>query len=183
MRAFIAVELSKEIKDYLHGLQEDFKNRLKKEKNNVKLSWVAKKNLHLTLKFLGNVDEKKIEEVKKRLTKIEIESFEVYLDKIGFFPNDDDVKVIYIGLQPESKIIKLQQRIDMELLELFNKEQGFHGHVTIARVKMIKDGRIVNELLNEKVERKKMILEGFQLMKSDLKKDGPSYTRLWEKKS
>ena len=77
MRAFIAVEMDKGIKDYLYGLQL----KLIKELKDNKISWVAKRNLHLTMKFLGGVDDEKIEEVKKRLEKIDFEAFEVHLYK------------------------------------------------------------------------------------------------------
>lgn len=171
MRAFIAVEMSKEIRDYLYGLQL----RLRKELKDCKIHWVAKRNLHLTMKFLGEIDEEQLEEIKKRLEKIEIVEFEVKLDTVGFFPNEDYLRVIFVGLEPEDKIINLQQKIDMELLDLFSREQEFHGHVTLGRVKFVKDKRKMKEVLREKIERISMHVDGFQLMKSELGKDGPRY--------
>jgi len=179
MRCFIAVGLNDEIKDYLYetGL------RLRKELKESKISWVAKRNLHLTMKFLGEVDEEKIEEVKKRLKRVEFEEFEVELDKLGVFPNEDFIRVVFIGLQPEERIIKLQQKIDMELLDLFSKEQEFHGHVTLGRMKIAKDKKRIIKVLKENVEKRKMIIDNLQLMKSELHKEGPRYFKLWEKKS
>jgi len=173
MRAFIAIEMSKEIKDYLYGLQKKFQAQLRKE--NIKINWIAKKNLHLTLKFLGEVNEETIDIVRKRLKMIEFNELGLELDNLGFFPGEDYIRVVYAGLQPEEKVIELQQRIDMELLDIFTKEQDFHGHVTIARVKFVKDKIKLRELMKEKIEKKKMTIKNFQLMKSELSKDGPRY--------
>jgi len=178
MRCFIAVEMYKGIKDYLYELQLE----LRKQVKDCKINWVVKRNLHLTMKFLGEVEEEKLEEVKKRLKRIEFEPFEVRLDKMGVFPSEDFIRVVFVGLQPEEKIIALQQRIDMELLDLFSKEQEFHGHVTIARVKFVKDKKRFREIFKQEIEQKTMVVESFQLMKSDLKKEGPSYSALWEGK-
>ena len=176
MRCFIAVELSDDVRDYLYELVSGFQTKLRKE--NVKINWIAKRNLHLTMKFLGEVNEVTLGVVKERLRKIEFSAFELELDKLGFFPNEDYLRVIYVGLEPEKKIIELQQRIDMELLDLFGKEQDFHGHVTLGRVKLAKDKKRLKELAGEKIENKKFIVEEFKLVKSELAKEGARYFTL-----
>ncbi len=179
MRIFIAVFPPKDILDYLVDLQRTFQKSLKNK--GAKIRWTPKSRIHLTLKFLGEIDENKLGEVKKRLSGIDFKSFDVELGKVGFFPGNDEIKIVYVGLEPEEKIIRLQQKIDMELLDLFNKEQGFHGHVTLGRVKMIRDGKKIKWIINEKIEKKRMKIDNFLIMKSDLKKDGPSYSKLWER--
>lgn len=178
MRAFIAVEMSKEIKDYLYGLQLE----LRKELKDCKIQWVAKKNLHLTLKFLGEISEEQLEEVQRRLEKIDFAPFSVHLGRMGAFPSEEYIRVIFVELQPEREVIALQQKIDMELLDLFSKEQEFHGHVTLGRVNFVKDKKQMREIFREKIEQKTMEVKGFQLMQSELQKDGPRYSVLWERK-
>ena len=89
MRTFIAIFLPKEILDYLYEVE----NKLKKELP-AKINWVAKENLHFTLKFLGQVDEKNINSIKERLNRIKFGSFKIDLDKIGVFPNEEFIRVI-----------------------------------------------------------------------------------------
>lgn len=170
MRCFIAIDLPYEIKDKLINLQNNLRDI-------GKINWVAKKNLHLTLKFLGEVNEKELEETKERLSKIEFESFKTSLSELGVFPNENFIRVIWIGLKPAGKIIELQQKIDSELLDLFPKDQGFQTHLTIGRVKFIKNKGNIKEKLNLEVEGEFEIKE-FKLFKSELTKDGPKYSIL-----
>ena len=118
MRAFISIELPKEIKDELWKLQEGFKNL-------AKIKWVAKKNIHCCLKFLRDVPESKIEKVKESLKKVKFESFEISTNKTGVFPNESHVNVIWVGLEPASKIINLQSDIEDSLKGLFDRDKRF----------------------------------------------------------
>ena len=113
MRLFIGIFLPKEVLDYLYEAQ----NRLKKNLP-AKITWVHKKILHLSLKFIGEVNENKINEIKERLNEIKFKSFKVKLDKIGVFPNENYIRVIWISLNPKEKVIELQQKVDSELLDL-----------------------------------------------------------------
>jgi 2'-5' RNA ligase len=76
MRTFIAVEIPEEIKEEILEIQ--------KQLPELKVKFTEREKLHITLKFLGEINEDKIEEVKKRLREIKYKSFEVKLDKIGF---------------------------------------------------------------------------------------------------
>ena len=72
MRLFIAIEPSKEVKDYIYNLESKLKSELP-----ATISWVAKKNLHLTLKFLGEIKEDKLGDLKKVLKGIQFPKFEL----------------------------------------------------------------------------------------------------------
>jgi len=169
MRCFISIDLPKEIKDYLFDLQRKIND------NNSKVHFVAKKNLHLTLKFLGNIDDNLLKDVKERLSKIKFKKFRVKLDKVGVFPNENFIRVIWIGLKPAGKVIELQQKIDGELLDLFKKDQEFSAHLTLGRVKFIKNKKEFLEKLKIEIEDKEFEIGEFKLMKSELSKDGPKY--------
>ena len=77
MRLFISIDLPREIKDYLFGIQ--------KQVRQAKITWVPKKNLHLTLKFLGEVKEDKVEEIKDAIN-VSSSKIKASLGNVGFFP-------------------------------------------------------------------------------------------------
>ena len=78
MRLFIGIFLPEEILDYLYEVENKLKQSLP-----AKINWVAKKNVHLTLKFLGLVDDKKVNEIINELKKVNFENFELELDDFG----------------------------------------------------------------------------------------------------
>jgi len=142
MRLFIGIFLPREVLDYLYEVQNNLKKSLP-----AKITWVHKKILHLSLKFLGEVNENKIDEIKEKLNKIKFKPFKVKLDKIGVFPNENYIKVIWVSLNPKEEVIGLQQKIDSELLNLFPKDQRFSAHMTFGRVKFISTYTQVLKLL------------------------------------
>lgn len=127
--------------------------------------------------FLGEIDEKRVNEIKERLKKIKFAKINVKLDKIGVFPHEDHINVIWVGLKPEDKVIELQRLIDTELLDLFfDKEASFQAHLTLGRVKAVRDKMQFKKTLQEAVvEQKQFTFNEFKLMKSTLTKDGPIY--------
>ena len=170
MRTFMGIFLPKEILDYLYDIQD----KLKKELPG-KINWVHKSKIHFTLKFLGNIEGKKINAIKERLKRIEFESFKVKLDKIGVFPDESFVRVIWVGLKPAERMGKLQKLVDMELLDLFPKNQEFNIHVTLGRVKSIQDKEKFKKELKVDIEEKEFEISEFCLVKSELHKEGPKY--------
>ena len=129
MRLFIAIEIPEEIKDYLCGIQQEIVD----SKNKIRL--VNKGNMHLTLKFLGEVQTDKVEVLNKNLKEIPFKPFSVVLDAIGVFPSENYIRVVWVGLKPEEPVLELQKNIDEALKKLFKKEKNFKPHLTIARVK------------------------------------------------
>jgi len=173
MRCFIAIKLPIEIKDYLFELQREIRSEY------AKINFVHKKNLHLTLKFLGEINNKKIEVIKERLRKINFKHLKVSLNDIGFFPNEKSIRVVWISLKPINAVIELQQKIDSEILDLFNKDERFSNHLTLGRVKLIKNKeKFLERLRSLNIENKTFLINNFYLIKSDLKREGPEYIDL-----
>ena len=169
MRLFIAIDFN-ELKDYFAELQ-------KRLPSNAKLSRV--KFFHLTLKFLGEVQPNKIDEIIENLRKFKFEKFSVSLDSIGIFPTENYIRVVWIGLKPEEKVMVLQKQIDNSLEKFFKKEKDFKAHITLARVKFPMDKKLfVEEVKKIKVENKKIEIKDFRLMKSTLTPQGPAYEDL-----
>lgn len=174
MRAFIAIQCPDNLKEQIVKVQDKLKDL-------GKLKLVEPENLHFTLKFLGNVDEKKIDEIVKILDAVsKINSFEVSLKGIGAFPKINYARVVWIGVDKGIKEMEeLHRRIDQELEPLgFRKEKSFSSHLTIARVKEIMNkGKFIKILEeNSKNEFGNFNVNGIELMKSELMRTGPLYS-------
>lgn len=170
MRLFIAIEIPNDIRNYLGEVQEKIDGATNK------IKFVDKNNIHLTLKFLGEVQPDKTEEIKEILKKIPIKPFSVHLDKIGVFPSESYIRVIWVGLKPENDILELQKNIDEKLKKLFKKEKNFKSHLTLARVRFIYDkNNFIGKLKKINIEEKKFNVENFKLIKSTLTGEGAVY--------
>lgn len=176
MRLFAALEIGDNVKDYVYDLQKKINNP-----KLAKIKWIFKKSLHVTLKFLGEVPEDKIEDIKQALKEVKFDKFELKTTKLGFFPDERKPRVIWLGLEPEQKIIELQQKIDEALLTVFPTNQEFRAHLTLGRVKLIKKKQEFVDML-QKMETEELSFEvdGFKLMQSKLKREGSVYTTIEE---
>lgn len=169
MRLFIAVDFN-ELNDYFAELQ-------KLLPKNARLSLT--KTFHLTLKFLGEVQPDKAKKAVEILKKIKFEPFSVFLDSIGIFPTENYIRVVWVGLKPEDRILELQSKIDESLKPLFKKEKEFKAHITLARVKYPEDKRgFVEHVKSIKVESDNIEIKDFKLIKSTLSLKGPVYEDL-----
>jgi 2'-5' RNA ligase len=133
----------------------------------------------LTLKFLGDVPENKLENVKNKLIKLKFNSFEVELGDLGVF-DKEQIRIVWVELRGLG-LFELQNKIDRELKEFFPAETRFMGHITIARPKYVKDSRIfINKLKTIKFEKISFVVDKIKLYKSDLTPHGPVYSCLLE---
>lgn len=170
MRLFIAIEFE-EISDYLKQLQGQIPEA----------KATFPKQFHLTLKFLGEVADDNVDKVKEKLKTVDFESFKLKLDEIGVFPNEKFIKVVWVGLEDGNKVNKLQQQIEAALERMFGKDNKFHPHITLARVKFIEEGKkegFIDKLKKIEVEQKEIEIKNFKLIKSELTKQGHVYEDL-----
>ncbi len=173
VRTFIAIDLPREAINYIEELQ-----KLIEKQNLITGKFTESENLHLTLKFLGEIDEEKAEEVKKRLKGIKFPAFEARTGEVGVFSGGKKsyIRVIWIELKGA---FDLQKQVDEALKGLFEPEFRFMSHITIARVKKVKDKRILLDYIrNLKVKKIKFKVDKFFLKKSELKPEGPVYEDL-----
>ena len=174
MRLFVGIELPKEIKDELFKVQKSVPSNL------AKINWVSKKNLHLTLKFLGETDVP-LERIKEGLRSARFDSFKVNLSEINSFSTKYKgyMKVLWAGIFPEKEVVSLQQGVDSALLSIFNGDQKFSPHITLGRVKILKKKKEFSELLKKTTIRKlEFEIKNFKLFESKLTKDGSKYSIL-----
>ena len=171
MRTFIAVDMPQEVKDELALVQKQFSSAP------AKMSIV--KDFHLTLKFLGELTPAKVEVVKSCLGRIHFEGFTASVAGVGVFPTENYVRVVWVGIEPEDDVIRLQKLIDDALEKEFPKEKGFKPHLTLARVKFVSDKeRFKQQLQQIKIRNIKFAVDSFKLKKSTLSNKGAVYEDL-----
>lgn len=167
MRCFIAIDIPEDISRKLKELQKQFGNLA---------SITFPKIFHLTLKFLGEISERQLEEIKIILRRVKFKPFDLELTEIGSFPNDKRINVLWVGIKPAGRVIELQQDIEKNL-HGFAKDLRFHPHITIGRVKFVKEREGIRKLLGNKIEGE-FRAENFKLIKSELTSEGPKYEDL-----
>ena len=170
MRLFIAFDVPDDAKEYMAKVQGKIGDDL------AEIRWVKKEQIHLTLKFLGEVQPDIATKIREELGKIKFNPFMVYLGSIGVFPSEDYIRVVWVGLEPENRIIGLQRSIDEKLRELFKKEKDFKAHITLGRVKYVGNKeQFFSKLKSIKAEKKSFRVDSFKLMKSTLEREWPVY--------
>ena len=122
--------------------------------------------------FLGEIDAEKLEEVKKRLKDVKTGTLDCEIDELGFF-SEKFVKIIWVHLKGAEEV---QKAIDYKLADLFGEEQRFMSHITIARVKNIKNRKeFLDKLKTISFEKMNFKINEFELMESVLGEAGPMY--------
>lgn len=180
IRTFVAVEYHDE---YLHSRFEGAQGRLKETGASIKL--VDVENIHITLKFLGDIEDYQVEEVSQVIRDITFEPFEFTVEGVGVFPNLKRPKTIWAGISSGvDELVNLFNVVNGGLAKLgFEREnRRFHPHLTIARVRGGQNrDSLVDALLGlEEMEFGKVQVDRIYLKKSVLTPRGPIYSMLAE---
>jgi 2'-5' RNA ligase len=175
-RGFIAIDI--EASPTLRGFMEEI------EITGVRLKLVKPENIHITLKFLGETEETqitKIETIMKEAVE-GIAPFPIILKGSGVFPNQNYIRVIWIGLENGENIETISRKIEQGTTMIgFKKEKrAFTPHLTIGRVKSAKNKEKLLQVIEKykTVEFEKINVDAIQLKKSELTPQGPIYTTL-----
>ncbi len=178
IRCFVAIEIDDAIRKELSSVIEELKP------SGTGIRWVRPENLHLTLKFLGEVSEERIPEIEEVLNRVaaQLEHFTLRVKGTGTFPEKKRPRVIWAGVESSGQLFQLQKAIEKALFELGFKEEEreFTGHITLGRVKEFSDQqRLLPILLRFKEKEFGIInVREFVLMKSELHPDGARYERI-----
>ncbi len=174
MRTFIAVEIPDNQKNIIWNSIQEFK------KLGLPVKWVEFENLHITLKFIGEIDEKKLDKILTTLSSVSIRTkpFAVQLENVGCFPGIRNPRVLWIGVsQGSNELISLTEDIENELSKCGVKKENkkFHPHLTFGR---IKTPCRVDEVLNRTIKTERFEIGAFVLFKSTLLPSGPVYEKI-----
>ncbi|MBI2451631.1 RNA 2',3'-cyclic phosphodiesterase [Candidatus Pacearchaeota archaeon] len=176
-RTFISIEFPDEVIKEVARIQ----NLIKNKKFTGKITELE--NLHLTLKFLGEINNENLNRVKKLLSEIKLKEFEAKLTELGTFSYRGAPKIVWIKVGGEG-IFNLQKQIDVVLTSLLKPEERFMSHLTIARIKYVKDIKdFYNYIENISVKPIKFSVKSFKLKYSELKPLGPVYKTIKEFKA
>lgn len=180
MRCFISIEIPEYIKTGMSAIQD----RLKK--SSADISWTRPDGMHLTLKFLGEIEENRITKIETAMNSAcaGINPFSLDVSGIGVFPDIRRPRVVWIGLNENgNNLTKMQRDIENQLEETgFPAEKRrFTAHITLGRVR---SNRNLSQLLKIMDEEKNAEIGSFSvsnvhLMKSDLRPEGALYTELY----
>lgn len=180
IRIFIAVELKERTHSELSLLQ----SALKKSEADVK--WVDPQIIHLTLKFLGYIDDKKIKDVQNILNDVakNFKPFVLSLKEIGAFPRLDYPRIIWVGVdegKDEASQLTKELENKLEKIGIPKEDREFHPHITLGRVKSPKNkDRLKSIIETTKFElSSKIDVDHLTLFKSQLTPQGPIYTPLF----
>jgi 2'-5' RNA ligase len=198
IRAFLAVELSQELRAELAVLQQGLKQRIEPEmKRDMRISWVQPAKIHLTIKFLGDMDEQIIDPLLGAIEQAigSHPPVNVPLERLGTFPRPQSPRVLWVGPSEDwergaeaKRIAKIHGEIEQacESLGFLRETKPFSPHLTLARIKMgerhVGVALAKCGVLDLQISLGVLAVESVVLMKSELKPAGSVYTRLWEVK-
>lgn len=147
LRAFIAVEIDNLTKQKISKLISDLK------KSNTDAKWITENQMHLTLKFLGNIDENKVGDISNALSEItdNFSAFAINLSSLGAFPGMNHPRVVWLGVNKGAgSLIKLNEKIEtaMEKTGFKKESRKFEPHLTLARIRTSKNISNLIKLIN-----------------------------------
>jgi 2'-5' RNA ligase len=179
LRTFVAVDPGKAIRQQMIALQEAL------ARTGAEVKWVEPDNLHLTLLFLGEVDDREV----PRVCRIVQEGcarqppFPLSIEGVGCFPNPRRPRIVWVGVgEGTQPLVFLHDALEIPLQELGyrREERRYTPHLTLGRVKGERDTQGLAQTLARRVDWKggETVAREVLVMSSELRPAGPSYTVL-----
>lgn len=184
MRIFVAVDLPPHMLEKIEEITTFFNNKTPPKA----LKWVEKDNLHLTIKFIGEINNDQVEPIKHILSKslADHNAFDIEISGLGMYPHKNSPRVIWLGITNKKPLINIFKILDKSLTaqDIKPEQRGFTPHLTIARVRRNTDKATVKEigeiLSQFKVDDLGNItIDQVKLYQSVLTPSGPIYTNLF----
>ena len=173
MRTFIAVDVNEEVRNLAENIVEKLMRR------GFRANWVKPENVHLTLFFLGEMDESRVSEMAQHLcSRIRgFPSFSFTVKDVNFFRKGRGPRVIWLAVESNQALQKLYEEMRSELLKhgfLKEVEDRFVPHITIARVKYYPElwEKLIRDITMEPIV---VPVSDFKIYSSTLTPDGPIY--------
>jgi 2'-5' RNA ligase len=177
-RLFIAIKIEPD--ETFFEVYNDLISKLSYEK----LRFVEPDKLHLTLRFLGDTEESKIPDIDRMMNKsAELASpFTLNIRNTGVFGSSYNPRVIWFGIDHNEFLTHLHTRIELDLTKVgfYPDRQNYVPHLTLSRVKQLKDGKLFQRIISAFREKEimKQEVSSFSLIESILQKEGPIYQTL-----
>ncbi len=178
IRTFVAVEIPAAVQNAIASLQNELRNFP------VRVSWVRPTNIHLTLKFLGDIQEKQVDSISEALVRVGegTTPFALSVETLGFFPNSRRPRVLWVGISnPDGELRRLAKSVETAVVPFgFKKEKrGFNPHLTFGRVRDPRNiEQIVERMKALEFAPQKVFVEEMIFMKSTLHPRGSIYEPL-----
>ena len=196
IRAFLAVELSQKLRAELAALQQELMQSIEPEmQRDTRISWVPPAKMHLTIKFLGDMDEQLLDPLLGVVERAigSQPSVNVPLERLDAFPSPQSPRVLWVGPSEHwergteaKRMVEVRGAIEEagESLGFLREAKPFSPHLTLTRIKMgerrIGAALAKSGVLDRPLSLGSLAVESVVLMKSELKPAGSVYTRLWE---
>lgn len=196
IRAFLAVELSHELRAELASIQQELKRRIVPEtKGDIRISWTQPASIHLTLKFLGEMDEQVSDPLRAALQQAigDQTVLHVPLERLCAFPRLQSPRVLWVGPSEDwergteaTRLAEIHSAIEQtcDSLNFLRETKSFSPHLTLARIKAGERQTGIalarSGVLDRPISLSSLAVESFALMKSELKPTGAVHSKLWE---
>ena len=170
IRLFVAVDLPESARDRLAALCAGLPGA----------RWVEPRNLHLTLRFIGEVEEPRFPEIDSALSAIRSPAFSLVMDGVDCFGDRRRARVLWAGVRPCERLSALRSKTETVLARagLGSETRKFHPHVTLARLNGAKPNRLAKYLeAHGSFRTEELPIDEFALYSSHLGRNGASYTR------
>jgi 2'-5' RNA ligase len=180
LRSFIAIELPEKIHAFLADMQQDFK------KCGADIRWVNTRNIHLTLKFLGSIEEKTSKKIIDEIKSIcsHYRPFDLTIKGVGMFPNVKSPRVLWVGVNGSNVLTELKKDIEdgMSSLGFESEDRKFTPHLTLGRFRSGKGKECIRELMERYGDSTlgTTSVHFVSFMRSDLHPKGARYTKMSE---
>lgn len=174
MRLFIALDIPAEIRTRLTEYMERARALAPEAR------WARVEGLHVTLKFIGHVDDAVVEQIKAALASIKAAPFDVKFTGVGFFPNPNAARVFWAGVDGGDHLSRLASTIDgaLEKLGFPRENKPYHPHLTLARTSSRPLRELRPLLAGPLPQFGTMTAREFFLYQSQPQKGGSKYTKL-----
>lgn len=198
IRAFLAVELSQELRSAIASFQDEVKRRLQKEgSREARISWVQPASMHVTIKFLGDMDEQLVAPLRDAVAQAigSRQTSIVPIERLGAFPRPQGPRVLWVGPSQdwergeEALRLAAVHRSIEEACEGFGftrEAKPFNPHLTLARIKegerQVGNALARSGMMDGPAALGSLAVQAVVLMKSDLRTTGSVYTKMWELK-
>jgi 2'-5' RNA ligase len=196
IRAFLAVELEEGLQKRIAQVLQDLKHRLGREAmKDVRMSWVQPISIHLTIKFLGDIDEQLVDPLRAAIEQAmkDNQPLSIPLERLGAFPRPQQPRVLWVGASEQwehgddaKRLAELHRTIEdcCGTFDFAPEGRPLSPHLTLARIKEgerhVGQALAKSGVMDRPLSLGSLAIGSIVLMKSELRPTGSVYTKLWE---